>query len=146
MNPAILWAVLTLILFIAEIATVNLVTIWFAVAAFISFLLAVGGVSVQVQLISFILTSIILLALSYPFIKSRFNKSYSRTNYDRVIGEDALVIKDINEIEGSGTVKVIGQTWSARSADKSTITEGKLVEVLEVKGASLIVKEIKENK
>lgn len=140
MTPTTLWAIATLLLFIAEIATVNLVTIWFAIASAVSFFLAIYGLSIYTQLVSFILVSVILLAMSYPFIKDRFNRSYSKTNYDRVIGEEGLVIEEINEIEGTGTVKVMGQTWSAKSANKKSIDKDQIVNILEIKGVNLIVK------
>lgn len=140
MTYATLWAIATLLLFLAEIATVNLVTIWFAIASALSFFLAISGLSIYTQLISFVVVSIVLLVMSYPFIKDRFNRSYSKTNYDRVIGEEGLVIEEIDEIEGTGVVKVMGQTWSAKSSNKETIAKDEIVNILKVKGASLIVK------
>ena len=63
--------------------------------------------------------------------------------------EDALksyltVIEEIDNVAGSGAVKVAGKVWTARSADGDVIPAGTKAEALRIEGVKLIVKPIHE--
>ena len=62
------------------------------------------------------------------------------TNADRVLGKEGIVIKTIDPMEGKGQVKVIGQTWSAKS--DRVIEEGRKIRVTGMEGVKLIVEEM----
>ena len=62
------------------------------------------------------------------------------TNADRCIGQTAVVIEDINNIEGKGQVHVNGITWTARSADGTVFKKDDLVTVEKIDGVKLIVR------
>jgi membrane protein implicated in regulation of membrane protease activity len=62
-----------------------------------------------------------------------------KTNVDAIIGKDAYVTEEIDNLQGLGEVKVGGLAWSARSQDGEKIAVGTLVTVLEVQGVKLIV-------
>ena len=51
-------------------------------------------------------------------------------------------MKDINPIEGTGLVKVNGETWSAKTEDESSISKNTEVEILAIDGVKLIVKAV----
>ena len=55
------------------------------------------------------------------------------------IGKTAVVISDINNLEGNGQVRVNGNVWSARSVDGEIISEGSTVTVKAIEGVKLIV-------
>lgn len=66
------------------------------------------------------------------------------TNVQALQGQQGLVLKEI--LPGQmGMIKVGGETWSARSADHTTIQAGKKVVVVDSKGAHLVVREVVEN-
>ena len=65
-----------------------------------------------------------------------------RTNADRFIGEEAMVIKKIDDINNDGQVKIAGQVWSAVSEDKSPLEEGTIVKVIAIRGVKLVVEPI----
>lgn len=62
------------------------------------------------------------------------------TNADRNIGRTAAVIERIDNLAGTGAVRIDGVTWTARSADEQkTIEVGVMVTVREIRGVKLVV-------
>ena len=63
------------------------------------------------------------------------------------IGEKAVVIQKINNLEQTGQVRINDIEWMARtSSDEVTIPEQTVVTIEAVQGVKLIVKEEKEGK
>ena len=134
------WLGLLALFLIAEFATVQLTTVWFAVGALVSLLLAAFGVdNVAVQIIVFALVSLIMLILTRPLVKKWMRRRTQPTNADMVIGEQAVVTEAIDNAQAEGLVKVKGAVWSARSADDSRIPVGAAVTVKAIEGVKLIV-------
>ena len=137
-----IWAVVFAAFVIAEVTSVQLVSIWFAVGALFALLCAfffdVGFIA---QFAIFTLTSGLFLALTFPFLsKWRKSKKVVSTNADLDVGELATVIEDIDEDSGSGRVTIKGVDWSAVPELSGTvIPKGSVVTVKRVKGAKLIV-------
>ena len=139
------WLVAFVILIGIEAATMALTTIWFAGGAVAAFLAAVLGVSVQVQLVVFLIVSFILLLFTRPFAMRFVNRETVKTNVDGLIGRRAKVITKIDNNEPSGATVVDGQEWTARSMDDAvTIPVGTHVVIKEVRGVKLIVEMIPE--
>lgn len=137
----IFWAVLTVILIASEIATVQLVAIWFAAGSLAAFVSSFFGIPFYVQVIIFIAGSILLLLLTRPLVRRFIHDKKVRTNADRVIGKECVVKEPIDNINGSGRVYVDGLTWTARSSDDTvTYPEGTTCVVTEIQGVKLIVK------
>ena len=117
-----IWIALTVVFVIAEAASAQLTTVWFALGALVAFVLAVCGVkSITVQIIVFLAVSAITLIATRPLVK-----------------------KMMSNIEGKGEVKVKGVVWSARSADDDPIPEGTKVCVKRIEGVKLIVEKTEE--
>ena len=77
--------------------------------------------------------------LSKKFIGT--SKKETRTNIDSIIGERCIVTEKIDNIHGTGKVRLNGMDWSARSADSDTLYEvDDIVYVDRVEGVKLIVK------
>lgn len=134
---AINWFIAFVILILIELFTVNLVTIWFAIGTIASLLTSLYTYSVFIQLIVFIVVSIVSLIVTKPLIKKLKIREFVPTNSDRVIGEVATVTKAI-EKDKNGEVKVLGNIWTACSDSK--IAVGAKVKVLAIDGVKLIVK------
>lgn len=128
-------------LLLLELATVNLVSIWFALGALASFVLSFWVDNVTWQIALFALVSFISLLLTRSFVNKIRGGKVVPTNLDRVIGQIGLVTEEINKLE-PGEVKVDGKRWSAVSSKK--IKVGSKVEILSIDGVKLNVKEIKE--
>jgi len=136
MSYTIAWFIAFLVLLFIEVITINLVTIWFAVGALAAFITSLITESFIIQMIVFLVVSVIALLITKPLIKKFKGFQVTPTNFDRVIGQEGEVTKKISKNE-YGEVKVFGNTWTAYS--KQTIKEGEKVKVLDIEGVKLIV-------
>ena len=137
----ITWVMLFIILIIIEILTINLVTVWFAIGALVTSISCMFIDSVLIQVIIFLLVSILSLIATRPLIKKLRINQVTPTNLDRVIGLTAIVTEKI-EPQNPGEVKVEGKRWTAISSKK--IEKGKKVKILAIEGVKLKVQELKE--
>ena len=146
MEPIYIWLMILVAFVVIEIATMGLTTIWFAGGALIALLLAYFKASFYVQLAVFLLVSIVLLVATRPLALKFFNQKREKTNVDSVIGKQAIVTADIHNLRGEGQVILDGMEWSARAYEEDgIISAGEVVEVKEVRGVKLVVKQVKEN-
>ncbi len=139
----LIWFGLALALIVIELITVNLVTIWFAIGAILALITASITDNVVLQLIVFIVTSIISLLLTKSFVQKIKKRGIEPTNLDRVVGKTGIVTKEISK-NAYGEVKVEGSIWTAKS--NQTIKEKSQVKVLKIDGVRLLVEEVKEEK
>lgn len=145
MTIAIIWLVIAVILVIVESLTVQLICIWFAVGALAGMVAAACGASTGVQLLLFLITSIAVLFTWRPFLKKRITPKKTATNADAVIGQNGIVIDEIDNMLQTGRVSANGLDWTARSSDGSVIKARQKVEVIHIEGVKLIVKAVPEN-
>lgn len=137
------WIALTVVFVIAEAATAQLTTVWFALGSVVALILAACGVeSLTVQIIVFIAVSAITLIATRPLVKKMLKKRVVATNADRNIGETGITLSEINNLEATGEVKVKGVVWTARSENGDVIPEGVKVRVKKIEGVKLIVETI----
>lgn len=139
MGDKIFWVVLTIALAAGEAATAGLTVIWFAVGALAGLAAAFLDFELWVQLVAFVVLSGLSLALLRPVAARRFFIQRSPTNADRVIGREAQVTQEINNVAGEGQVLVMGQTWTARSQLGVVIPAGTKVKVLRIEGVKVFV-------
>lgn len=142
MNLTLTWLIIFIFLIFVEIATVNLVSIWFAIGAIASCILSIYVDNLIIQLGCFVITSTICLVLTKSIISKIKNHKITTTNLDRVIGDIGIVTEDIDEFN-NGEVKVDGKTWTATS--KETLKVGTKVKIVSINGVKLNVKSIKED-
>ncbi len=62
-----------------------------------------------------------------------------RVGANRWIGLEGMVLQDIDNDEAVGMVRVESEEWRAISEDGSIITAGSRIEVVDVRGARLVV-------
>ena len=134
------WLGLFVALLIVEIITMGLTTIWFAGGALAAFLAGFIGFGLAVQVIVFLVVSVLLLVLTRPIAVRYFNQERQKTNAERLIGEKALVLEDIDTLKAVGRVSVGGQEWSAKTDEPDgKIGRDTIVEVEGIQGVKLIV-------
>ncbi|MDE6841472.1 MAG: NfeD family protein [Oscillospiraceae bacterium] len=138
----IMWLVLLVVFAVGEAATVGLTSIWFAAGSLAALIAALLGGPLWVQLTLFLAVSLLCLVAARPLAKRHLNSKVEPTNADRVIGETAQVIEDVDNIHGKGAVVIRGMTWSARSQDGGPITTGTMVRVLRIEGVKVFVEPI----
>ncbi|MDW7667221.1 MAG: NfeD family protein [Bacillota bacterium] len=140
-----LWLIVAVILAVVEGATLNLTTIWFALGALAAWLVTFLNFSWGLQIGVFVLVSGILLIFTKPLVKKYLKVGRVKTNAEEVIGMNAIVTEEINNIDAKGKVKVKGQIWTARSDDSQIIKIDSIVKVLRIEGVKLIVRKLKED-
>lgn len=137
------WLVLLIVFLVIEAATLGLAGIWFAGGSLIGLVAAALGAPVWLQVILFLTASLILLFSTRPIAVKYFNKNREKTNALSVIGKQAIVVSEIDNLQGSGQVMVGGQQWMARSLqDGVKIPVGAVVEAVEIRGVKLMVRDI----
>ncbi len=143
MQEYMLWIWIGLfVLFLAlEALTAQLTTIWFACGALVALILELAGVeNIGIQLLVFTAVSVIVLIATRPFVKKVINKKKEPTNADRYIGTDAVVTERIDNLAGTGSVKLSGTEWTARSIDGMCIEKDCVVTVEKIEGVKAIVR------
>ncbi|MBD5097960.1 MAG: NfeD family protein [Clostridiales bacterium] len=138
----IVWLALLLLFAVSEAVTVGLTSIWFAAGALVALIAALLGGPLWIQITLFLAVSLLCLAAVRPLAKRHLNDRVEPTNADRVIGEEAQVTEDIDNIHGKGAVIIRGMTWSARSENDSIIAAGARVRVLRIEGVKVFVEPI----
>ena len=142
MSEVTIWLAVLVVCVGIEIATMGLTTIWFAGGALVSAILAALNAPLWLQIVAFFAVSLILLYLTRPGAVKYFNKDRVKTNVESLIGRQAIVISEIDNLQGIGQVTVGGQEWSARSVkDDVQLPVGSVVVVRSVSGVKLIVEE-----
>ncbi len=138
----VLWLVILIVAICVEVATMGLSSIWFAGGALVAVIAAALSFPVWLQIVLFLIVSTVLLVFTRPIAVKYFNKDRVRTNVESMIGRQAIVVSEIDNLQGIGQVTVGGQEWSARSEDdKKRLAVGAVVEVVAVNGVKLIVRE-----
>lgn len=144
MKEVAFWLIVLIICIGIEIPTMGLTTIWFAGGALVAIFAAIVGAPIWLQAVIFIVVSLLLLFFTRPIAVKYFNKDRVKTNVESMVGRQAIVISEINNLQGIGQVTVSGQEWSARSADERVnIAVGAVVTVVAINGVKLIVREQK---
>ncbi len=137
----VFWLFIVVVMAIIEIITLGLTTIWFAGGALVAFVASLLGANLIVQIVLFIVVSVGLLALTRPLAVKFLNKDRESTNAESLIGKRAVVKQEIDNLNAQGMVSVNGQEWTARAYEEKIIPEGATVEIMEISGVKLLVKE-----
>lgn len=144
MVNSIAWLILLAFLIFVEIVTLGLTTIWFAGGALVAFIVSLFYDNLLLEVILFLVVSLALLYFTRPIVKKYFNSTRTKTNYEAIIGRQALVTGTIDNINNDGWAVVNGLEWSARSVNGETIEKGTKVIVESISGVKLMVSIKKE--
>lgn len=136
----LIWLAICIILFILEIATDSVTSIWYSVSALVTAIMSFFITNLIIQVIVFVGIGTILLIFTKPIVKKLIKGPERRSDF---IGSMAKVLDVIDESEGIYEVKVEGKIFKAMTTSKLDVSE--MVVVLSVKGNVLEVRK-KENK
>lgn len=134
-----LWLVVAAIMVVFEIISLGLTTIWFAGGAVASAITAYLGAGMILQIIVFVVVSLLLLIFTRPIAAKHLMKGNEPTNIDSFIGTVVDVLEDINGRK-EGLVKLNGLEWSAVSENDEQLKAGEEAVVKAISGNKLIVK------
>ena len=138
---ALIWLAAMVLFGVMEAATVNLVSIFFLGGALAAFIAALLHGPLWLQILLFLAVSAALLAGLRPLVRKKLNPRITRTNADSVVGRTGLVTQAIDDLEGTGQVKIDGLYWTARTRDRRKIPVGATVTVSGIEGVKVIVTE-----
>ena len=137
---AVFWIISFIIFLIIEIATINLVSIWFVLGSLAALITSYITKNVFIQLFIFVIISTVSLCITKPLVKKFKNTKPTPTNLDRVIDKIGVVTKEITKDE-YGEVKVMNTIWTAKADTDLEI--GTKVKIIKIEGVKLIVEEEK---
>ena len=144
-NMAVVWLVILVACLAVEIATLGLTSIWFAIGALAATVAALLDLPLWFQNTLFVVVSLVFLFCTRPIAVKYFNKDRVKTNAESLIGKQAIVISEIDNLQGIGQVNVGGMEWSARTrVDGVKLPVGTVTTILAINGVKLIVEERKE--
>lgn len=136
------WLIIFVIALVVEIATMGLTSIWFAGGALAAWIFAKIGFGLTVQIVVFVVASLLLLIITRPIAVKFFNVERQKTNAESLIGECAVVIEEVDTIKAQGRVEIHGMEWSAKTDEPDgKIAAGKVVVVDGIQGVKLIVRD-----
>lgn len=137
-----IWLIIAGLFIIIETFTSGFLIFWFGIGALVSMIISIFIEDIFIQTIIFIISSVILIFATKPFVKKFTNSQTISTNINSLIGKTGIVVKEIDNLASVGQVKVNGELWSAKSIDNQIISENTKVEIIEIDGVKLIVKTI----
>ena len=137
------WLALAIALMVIELSTTQLISLWFSIGAAITAIVKVifNDIGIIWQVVIFAVVSLALLIATRPLVKRFLSKKGegNKTNLDLIIGKEAIVTEEIDNIKAKGSVKINGLIWSARSSDEGVIPTDAIVIVEEINGNKAIV-------
>lgn len=141
MEAWVIWLIVAGSMFILEILTVGFLFFWSAIAALITLALSFVIPNPTIQFVIFVISSILLILCTKPFVK-KISPKDKPTNVYSVLGKKAIVSQTIENVKGLGQIKIDGDIWSAKNEIDEEIPEGTEVEILKIDGVKAVVKKI----
>lgn len=118
-DPAVIWFLAGLGLLLLELVLPGLVILFFGAGAWVTALVcAFTNINLNVQILIFLLASLLGLVLLRKYLKKRFfNRSDEeiKDQLEEFIGRKARAIADFKD--GAGKVEFKGTQWSARCSE-----------------------------
>ncbi|MGI9050168.1 MAG: NfeD family protein [Rubrobacteraceae bacterium] len=138
----IFWAVLAALSFVGEILSVSFVLLFFSLGAVVALLTAFLGLGLGVQIVGFILASLLSMVILRPALMNRLalrgGERYVRSN--NVTGRSGVVTRPIEPGEKGMVRRGNGEFWTARSMYSDLgIEKGTRVRVLDTDGLTALV-------
>lgn len=143
-NMAYFWIVVALSFLLMEMGNPGLFFfISFCFGGISAAFSTVCGFSFVGQTGIFFVSTLLWLAILQRLVVAKLSKGrpHEHTNVYALQGKRGVVVLSISE-KNPGMVKVNGEKWAARSIQASCIEEGSMIEVVDMRGAHLIVKKI----
>ena len=135
------WVAVTIICVVIESLTLALTTIWFGISACVLVFLAFTPLPFVAQVFIFVALALVLLIFTRPVVKKKLSQKQIATNYERVIGQIAVVTKKITALD-KGAIKINGMEWTAAVKEDIVLEKGSKCIIEEIAGVTAYVKEI----
>ena len=135
METAILWIIIGIVVIILDVITSSFLFVWFSVGALAAMIASLMGASFGIQIIIFLVVSIITISIGYPWARKKFKSTITRTPLmeEEYIGKILKAEEDIEEI---GKAKLGGVYWRVINKGKA-IKKGENFKIIEFEGNKL---------
>lgn len=137
-----IWLIAAGVFLIAEIITIGFFIFWLSIGSLIAMVVSLFTSNIIIQTAVFVVSSTILIFATKPFVNKISSKKVE-TNYCSLKGKKAIVIQEIDSINGTGQIKVSGEIWSAKTDNDTSIPIGTEVVILKIEGVKAIVEPVK---
>ena len=136
-----IWLAVTVIAALIELATPQLISIWFAAAGVVGIIFSfIPGLPWWGEVIIFAAVAIVLIFTLRPFIKKRLKSNKLKTNIDRIVGQKVRMLSQA-DFDNLGTARLGDIVWSVKPEDENTVLHvDEIVEIVSIDGNKLIVK------
>ena len=135
----IVWLALMVFFLVVEAASVSLVSIWFAAGSLGALVASALTTPLWVQILVFLVLSGALLACLRPFVRKYVSPRRTATNVDMVLGREAYLTETVDNLRGTGALKLDGKNWSVRSVSGEVLPQDTLVTIVRMEGVKLYV-------
>jgi membrane protein implicated in regulation of membrane protease activity len=121
-----------------EMVTAGFFLLPFAIGAGVSTVLAFAGVAVSINLLAFLVVSLVSLVGLQRFAR-RDDEQVHPVGANRYVGRRVIVIEPVSRIDGTGRVRLDTEIWRATTDLPFTIDEGTESVIKEVRGTRLVI-------
>jgi membrane protein implicated in regulation of membrane protease activity len=143
MDAWVLWLIAAVVLAVAEVLNLSFFLFPFAIGAAGAAVAELAGTGTPVAIVVFAVLTAVSFGIVRPIAKRHVRTPPAiRTGTAALIGQPAMVLERIANDDASGSVRIGGEVWTARSYDEDRVIEpGTRVEVIEIRGATALVAE-----
>jgi membrane protein implicated in regulation of membrane protease activity len=143
MEPWMIWILLAVLFAAGEVMSMGFFLAPFAVGALVGALAELAGAGAAMSVIVFLVMSGLLFGFVRPIARRHLRTpAQLRTGTAALIGQTATVTERVDNDAQTGSVKLEGELWTARSWDDDEVIEaGRRVHVVEIRGATALVSE-----
>lgn len=144
----LVWLGLFLVALIVEAVSEALLSIWFAAGALVCLGISfIPGCPLWVQIIVFLVVSLIAFLVLRPFFSKILKRKITRTNSDSLVGSQIVILKDGDSLKPA-EASFRGLSWAAIPLkEENKLTRGMIATIVAIDGNKLIVEPVeKENK
>lgn len=134
-----IWLMAVIAFIVLEAVTYQMVAVWFVAGAIGGMIASLVGASFTVQMIVFLVVSVLFLALLRPVAMKRMNNQKLKTNSDGLVGKSVLITADVSNTLERGEGKIDGKVWTVRTESGEELKAGDVAEVKRIEGVKLIV-------
>jgi membrane protein implicated in regulation of membrane protease activity len=137
----VIWAVAAVVLAGGEVLTLGFFLGLLALGAAVAAIAGAVGVSIELQVAVFVVTSVASLAFIRPIaLRHLKTPARLRSGTAALVGARAVVLQRVDADHGQ--VKIGGEVWTARPYDEDDVFEpGTRVDVMKIDGATALVAE-----
>ena len=140
MHYQTIWLILLIVFAGIEGITAGLVSIWFCAGSLVALVATWLGASLPVQIGLFAIVSVVAMALGRAMARKWLHPKMEKTNADRILDQEGVVVEEIDNLNASGQIKIGGAVWSARAEGEEVIPPGTRVRVVRIEGVKAIVR------